>query len=93
MNVGILLLYLVFPAIFLGVATLTPGKMTWLKGVCIALAYFSLVFLDNVLGSPDPDAILRPDGSSFGMVFMIITIWSVALLGFGDTRSKEDNSR
>lgn len=98
MNVGILFLYLVFPAIFLGVATMTRGKITLLKGVCIALAYFSLLFLDSSLCAAGPaamtaDAVSGKDTSPFGLVFVIISIWAFALVGLGDTRSKEDNSR
>ena len=97
MNVSILFLYLVFPAIFLGVATLAPGKISLLKGVCIALAYFSLILLDGAICGANPagmaaDTISGKDTSPFGLAFVIISIWAFALVGLGG-KSKPDSSR
>lgn len=98
MNVSTLFLYLVFPAIFLGVATAAPGKISLLKGVCIALAYFSLLFLDGVICAAGPvivtaDAMPGKDTSPFGLVFLIISVWAFVLVGSGHKAGKEDNSR
>jgi hypothetical protein len=99
MNVGTLLLYLVFPAIFLGVATLTPGKIPVLRLVCIALAYFSLAFLDSSICAATAPAIMTADAvpgkdtSPFGVAFLIVSVWAFALVGAGDKTRKEDNSR
>jgi hypothetical protein len=91
MNIGALLLYLAFPGIFLGVASVTPGKVYFLKGVCIALAYFSLVLLDGMICVPGPMGIPGKDSSPFGLVFLVVSVWAFILVGHGGNSGKKDH--
>lgn len=91
MNAGTLILYIVLPAIFLVVATGNPENAR-VKGVCIALAYLSLILLDGWLcvANPVVSAVDKND-SPFGLVFILISLWAFALLGFGDPRGREED--
>lgn len=89
MNAGTLFLYIVLPAIFLVVATGNPENMR-VKGVCIALAYLSLIILDGWMCIASPA--VSPTGknsSPFGLVFILISLWAFALVGFGDPHGHE----
>ena len=89
MNAGTLFLYLALPAIFLVVATGNP-ESTRVKGVCIALAYLSLIFLDGWMYIVNPVASAADkNGSPFGLVFILISLWAFVLVGFGDPRGRE----
>ena len=93
MNVGTLILYIVLPAIFLVVATGNPENMR-VKGVCIALAYLSLIVLDGWTCTSNPAAsIADKNGSPFGLVFLMISLWAFALVGLSDPKSREDGDR
>jgi hypothetical protein len=94
MNAGTLFLYIALPAIFLVVATGNPENRR-VKGVCIALAYLSLIFLDGWICISNPAASTADKNNSpFGLVFLLISLWAFALVGFGDPRSRErDNDR
>jgi hypothetical protein len=92
MNAGTLFLYIVLPAIFLVVATGNRENMR-VKGVCIALAYLSLIVLDGWMCITNPAASIADKNSSpFGLVFILISLWAFALVGFGDPKSHERDS-
>ena len=89
MNAGTLFLYIVLPAIFLVVATGNPGNMR-IKGVCIALAYLSLILLDGWMCITNPVGSTADKNSSpFGLVFLLISLWAFALVGFGDPHGRK----
>lgn len=74
MNAGTLFLYIVLPAIFLVVATGNPENMR-VKGVCIALAYLSLIVLDGWMCIANPTASpADKNDSPFGLVFILISL-------------------
>jgi hypothetical protein len=92
MNAGTLILYIALPAIFLVVATGNPENMR-VKGVCIALAYLSLICLDGWMCITNPAVSIADKNSSpFGLVFILISLWAFALVGFGDPKSRERDS-
>lgn len=92
MNAGTLFLYIVLPAIFLVVATGNPENLR-VRGVCIALAYLSLIVLDGWICITSPAASIADKNSSpFGLVFIVISLWAFALVGFGDPKSRERDS-
>jgi hypothetical protein len=83
MNAGTLFLYIVLPAIFLVVATGNPENRR-VKGVCIALAYLSLILMDGWMWITNPVASAADKSNSpFGLVFLLISLWAFALVGFG----------
>lgn len=89
MNAGTLFLYIVLPGIFLVVATGNPERKR-VKGVCIALAYLSLIVLDGWMCVANPIASQADKNNSpFGLVFILISLWAFALVGFGDRQSRE----
>jgi hypothetical protein len=91
MNAGTLFLYIILPAIFLVVATGNPENMR-IKGVCIALAYLSLIVLDGWICIANPAG--DQNNSPFGLVFILISLWAFTLVGFGNPQSREsDNDR
>lgn len=96
MNVGTLFLYIAVPAIFLVAATGNPENMR-VKGVCIALAYLSLIILDGrmcVTSSASGGSLADKHSSPFGLVFILVSLWAFALVRFGDPTGREkDNDR
>ena len=93
MNAGTFFLYIALPALFLVVATGNPENMR-IRGVCIALAYLSLIFLDGWMCFANPViSTADKNGSPFGLVFILISLWAFALVGFGDPhgRKRDDN--
>jgi hypothetical protein len=94
MDAGTLFLYVVVPAIFLVVATGNPRNKR-VMGICIALAYLSLIVLDGWMCIANPDALpADKNRSPFGLVFMLISLWAFALVSFSDPQSRErDNDR
>jgi hypothetical protein len=94
MNAGTLFLYIVLPAIFLVVATGNPENPR-VKGVCIALAYLSLIVLDGWMCLANSPALpADKNGSPFGLVFLLITLWAFSLLRIVDPNTRErDNDR
>jgi hypothetical protein len=91
MNAGTLFLYIILPAIFLVVATGNQENAR-VKGVCIALAYLSLILLDGwmCIGNPSVSTVDK-NNSPFGLVFLLISVWAFVLVGFGDPRSREED--
>jgi hypothetical protein len=80
-----------FPAIFLIVASLN-NKNAIMKGVCIVLAYFSLILLNGGMGPGD--GIVGKSSSPFGLFLLIISLWGFVLIGSGiDRNHKKNNSR
>ncbi len=93
MNIGVLFLYIVLPAIFLVVATGNPQNMT-VKGICIALAYLSLILLDGWICIGNPTApVTDKNGSPFGLAFIVVSLWSFALMShdLGKSREKDND--
>jgi hypothetical protein len=91
MNAGTLFLYIVLPAIFLVVATGNPENMR-VKGVCIALAYLSLIVLDGWMCIANPTASpADKNDSPFGLVFILISLWAFTLVGFGGSHGRESD--
>jgi hypothetical protein len=99
MSTSALFIYIGFPVIFLTVATAHPRNFL-IKGVCIVLAYFSLIFLDNVIYGSNavfafvsaPDGINDKSTSPFGLVFLGISLWGYTLAGYGLGKpTKKDN--
>jgi hypothetical protein len=89
MNAGTLVLYIVLPAIFLLVATGNPENMR-VKGICIALAYLSLIILDGWVCLASPIALASDKNASpFGLVFILISLWAFVLVGLGDPHGRE----
>jgi hypothetical protein len=97
MNLSDLLIYVAFPAIFLIVATANPGNMA-MKIVCIALAYFSLVWLDGSVSLGDAGlgtgVMADKNTSPFGLAVMATSLWAFVLIGYeADKRRKKDSER
>jgi hypothetical protein len=91
MNAGTLILYIVLPAIFLVVATGNPENLR-VKGVCIALAYLSLIILDGWMCIANPVVSTADKNTSpFGLVFLLISVWAFVLVGLGDPHGRERN--
>ena len=91
MNAGTLFLYIVLPAIFLVVGTGNQENAR-VKGVCIALAYLSLILLDGWMCIANSSvSTVDKNNSPFGLVFLLISVWSFVLVGFGDPRSREED--
>ena len=79
-----------FPAIFLIVATLNHRNMV-MKGVCIVLAYFSLILLNEGMEAGQG---MVARSSPFGLFLLVISIWGFVLVGSGASKSeKKDNSQ
>jgi hypothetical protein len=97
MDVGALMLYLAFPGIFLGVASVTPGRINLLKAVCIALAYLSLILLDgmistsNTLGMAGVSGMAGKDTSPFGLAVLFVSLWAFIVVGRSGKSGNEDN--
>jgi len=93
-NASTLFLYIGLPAIFLVVATGSAENMR-VKGVCITLAYLSLIVLDGWMCLANPVASPADKNSSpFGLVFILISLWAFALVGIVDPKTGErDNDR
>jgi hypothetical protein len=79
-----------FPAIFLIVATLNPRNIV-MKGVCIVLAYFSLILLND--GMDAGQGMMAKSSSPFGLFLLGISIWGFVLVGSGNSKSRKDNSQ
>lgn len=79
-----------FPAIFLIVGTLNHRNLA-MKGVCIVLAYFSLILLNG--GMNAGQGMIDKSSSPFGIFLLGISLWGFVLVGSGARKSeKEDNS-
>jgi len=99
MSASALFTYIGFPVIFLIVATAHPRNFL-IKGVCIVLAYFSLIFLDNVIYGSNamfafasgPDRIEDKGTSPFGLVFLGISLWSYTLACYGLGKTGKKNN-
>jgi len=84
---------------FLIAGTMTRHSMA-MKGICITMAYLSLILLDgwicagNAMSSASPGYVaIDKNSSPFGLVFIVISLWSFALVGFlGDGKSKEKDN-
>jgi len=86
---------IVFPAIFLIVATLNPRNII-IKGVCIALAYFALILLNGgMYAAPAAnDGFIDKSSSPFGLLLLGISLWGFVLVGSGAGKTgKKDNSQ
>jgi hypothetical protein len=80
-----------FPAIFLIVATLNHRNLV-MKGVCIVLAYFSLILLNG--GMDAGQGMMAKSSSPFGLFLLGISLWGFVLIGSGtDKNRNKDNSR
>lgn len=80
-----------FPAIFLIVATLNHRNLA-MKGICIVLAYFSLILLNG--GMDAGQGMMGRSSSPFGLFLLGISLWGFVLVGSGDGKSgKQDDSR
>jgi hypothetical protein len=84
---------IVFPAIFLIVATLNPRNMI-MKGVCIILAYFTVISLQGgIYAAPVADNGMMENTSPFGLLLLGISLWGFVLMGSGAIKAREkDNS-
>jgi hypothetical protein len=95
MNPGELLSYVAFPAIFLIVATANPGNMA-IKIVCIALAYFSLIWLDGSISIGDASlgtgVMADKNMSPFGLAVMFTSLWAFVVVGRGADKSRQKDS-
>jgi hypothetical protein len=99
MNASALFIYVGLPMIFLIVATANPRNLL-MKGVCIALAYFSLILINNSIYSSNAvgtaaagiGEILGKDSSPFGLVFLAISLWGYVLVSYGTRKSPEEDS-
>jgi hypothetical protein len=98
MNASALFIYVGFPVVFLIVATANPRNLL-MKAVCIALAYFSLILMDNciyggnALGpAAGPGGIIDKNTSPFGLIFLGISLWGYVLIshGTGKTEGKDN---
>jgi hypothetical protein len=85
---------IVFPAIFLIVATLNPRDMI-IKGVCIILAYISVISLDGgMYAAPVAHDGIMENTSPFGLILLGISLWGFVLVGSGAGKArKKDNSQ
>lgn len=78
-----------FPAIFLIVATLNHRNLV-MKGVCIVLAYFSLILLNGGMGP----GMIEGSCSPFGLFLLGVSLWGFVLVGSGTGKSGDkDDSR
>ena len=95
MNLGDLLIYVAFPAIFLIVASANPGNMA-IKIVCIVLAYFSLIWLDGSISIGDASlgtgVMAGKNTSPFGLAVMFTSLWAFVLVGYGADKSRKKDS-
>ena len=99
MNASALFIYVGFPMIFLIVATAHPRNLL-MMGVCIALAYLSLILIDNsIYGANAMSAVvsgaevIKDKGASpFGLVFLIISLWGYTLACYGTRKSPGKDS-
>jgi hypothetical protein len=91
MNANELIEYVIFPAIFLVVATVHPGNLI-MKIVCVALAYYSLVLVDGWMFGNDVNAasgLMGKSTSPFGLVFLAISLWGYMLIASTAGKRKE----
>jgi hypothetical protein len=97
MNIGNLILYVAFPAIFLIVASANPKNLV-MKGVCIALAYFSILYLDDSMslgtmaGMADGAGMAGKSTSPFGIAVLFISLWAFVLVGSSAEKREEKDS-
>jgi hypothetical protein len=98
MNASALFIYVGFPVIFLIVATANPRNLL-MKAVCIALAYFSLILMDNAIyagnslvAAVGPGGIIDKDTSPFGLIFLGISIWGFVLVSHGTGKPQGKDS-
>ena len=77
-----------FPAIFLMVATLNPRNRV-MKGVCIVLAYFSLILLNG--GMDAGRDMVDKSSSPFGLFLLAISLWGFVLVGSGANKDREED--
>ncbi len=65
---------IVFPAIFLIVATLNPRNMI-IKGVCIIMAYISVIFLNGgIYAAPVANDGITENTSPFGFLVLLVGV-------------------
>ena len=85
---------IVFPAIFLIVATLNPRNLI-IKCVCIILAYFTVISLEGgMYAAPVGNDGIMVNTSPFGLLLLGISLWGFVLVGSGVGKArKEDNSQ
>jgi hypothetical protein len=85
---------IVFPAIFLIVATLNPRNLI-MKGVCIILAYLSVIFLNGgIYAAPVANEGITENTSPFGLLVLGISLWGFLLVASGAGEAgKNDNSK
>lgn len=85
---------IVFPAIFLIVATLNPRDII-IKSVCIILAYLSVIFLNGgMYASHVANDGITENTSPFGLLVLGISLWGFLLVGSGaGDAGKKDNSQ
>lgn len=95
MNLGNLLIYVAFPAIFLVVATMNPRNMA-IKVVCIGLAYFSLILLDGSISLGDAGlgtgVMADKNTSPFGLAVMFTSLWAFVLIGYEAEKGRKKDS-
>jgi hypothetical protein len=71
-----------------------------MKGVCIALAYFSLILMDTAIYSGNamvtaaagPGGIINKDTSPFGLIFLGISLWGFVLVSHGTGKAEQKDS-
>jgi hypothetical protein len=85
---------IVFPAIFLIVATLNPRNMI-IKSVCIILAYYSVITLNGgMYAVPVANDGIMKNTSPFGLILLGISLWGFVLMGSGAGKARQkDNSQ
>ena len=86
---------IVFSAIFLIVATLNPRNII-IKGVCIVLAYFSVILLNGgIYAAPGAnDGMIDKSSSPFGLLLLGVSLWGFVLVGSGAGKpGNKDNSQ
>ena len=90
MNATDLIDYVIFPAIFLVVATVHPGNLV-MKIICILLAYFSLILVDGWMsvGNDAAGGLVSRSTSPFGLVFLAISLWGYTLIASTAGKRKE----
>jgi hypothetical protein len=99
MNASALFIYVGFPVVFLTVATANPRNLL-MKAVCIALAYLSLILMDNCIfgGNALGTAVAGPSGiidkgtSPFGLIFLGISLWGYVLISYGAGKTERKDS-
>lgn len=63
-----------------------------MKGVCIALAYFSLILLNG--GIDAGPGMMAKSSSPFGLFLLGISLWGFVLIGSGAGKNRnKDNSQ